>query len=568
MTTSLLDKLVFDSPVDLEHLRPVEPQLLQERYKAAYGIFLDRATRHYAAYTSKFEGCDYRPYQPQYAALICLRRNNILGASMGVGKTIISLLAVQTLYDEPDRRRSFRTGFVHIVVPNLLAATRWTEELERMPGLCGLYTLVKTEADLAAATPILIYTHDFPKLKTSHPRQKLKTKNRIAHYMGRTFQPNFLIVDEVHGLKAGTQRTQYIKYLRDRARRVLVLSGTLSDGNLAQVHHLCNFVYKDRWPYVSPQSFSQLFGQKEKVHTNYLYGSQQTEEVKDKYLQKLDPSKLAIYYQLMRRFIHRVKINEPQISKFITVPAQDVQLHPVQPTAEQIQATQEYIRQHKQALAAASYSRTAAQNAEALKLIHPLIQLANYPAELSNKALKTLEIVENADQKVAVFCSYVGSARYITSFLRNKLQDKGQQVVRLYAQDPLADPKQLSMEQRQETVDAFQYDPAVKVGVFSFNLASEAIDLTRASDVICYCMSWSLIKLLQAPARVVRSGNRNKKVGIHYLFHKGLIDEHQVFLSIEKIKGSKLLLDYELEVEASGSTELTPAEAIRQLLAS
>jgi hypothetical protein len=45
-----------------------------------------------------------------------------------------------------------------------------------------------------------------------------------------------------------------------------------------------------------------------------------------------------------------------------------------------------------------------------------------------------------------------------------------------------------------------------------------------------------------------------------------MIDEHQVALAIEKIKASRLLLDYELDANVE-EVDLSPAEALRQLLA-
>jgi len=562
----MTETLVFESYEDLEDFEPIEPKLLSEKV-SGYPQFLARASKAYAAYLSGFNGAEYRPYQPEYAALMALRRCNVMGYSMGVGKTSITLLTIQTLYEGLARHQSpYRPGLVHICVPSLLAAGRWIEELNRMPALKDKYRLVTQEKDLHQpfTAEILIYTHDFPKRKCHRLSARTESRNSIAHYLGKHFQPAFLIIDEVHGLKANSNRTEALAYLRGRARRVLVLSGTLSDGNLAQIHSLCKFVYRHHWPYRTAQAFSALFGQKQRLDTNYLYGSARHTEVPEKYLQKLDPNKLGAYYALMRQFVHRVKLNEPQVAQYLTVPEQEVQLHEIEPTACQKEAIANFITQHRTALAAAARSVTTNQNAAALQLIHPLIELANFPAVASNKPGKLLEIINSATGKVVVFCSYVGSARYVHEFLITKLGAAA--VVRLYASDPEATPVTLDATARQEIVNSFRHNKEVRVAILSINLASEAIEFPEASDTVFYCMPWSSLKLEQAVHRVVRPGNRNAKVGTHYLFQSSMIDQHQVALAIAKIRASRLLLDYELDSSVE-EADLSPAEAIRQLLA-
>jgi superfamily II DNA or RNA helicase len=564
----MTETLVFESYESLEPFSPVEPKLLSEKI-SGYPQALAKAQKAYRSYRSSFTGADNRPYQAEYAALMALRRYNIMGYSMGVGKTSITLLTIQTLYERLSKEATpYRAGLVHICVPSLLAVARWVEELERMPALRHKYRVITKEKDLLTAPPqgksseILLYTHDFPKGKSK--RLTRGTKNSLAHYLSKYYRPAFLIIDEVHGLRGGTQRTGALSYLRGRARRVLVLSGTLSDGNLAQIHSLCKFVYREHWPYRSPQAFSALFGQKQRLDTNYLYGSARHTEVPEKYLQKLDPSKLGTYYALMRHFIHRVKIDEPQVAPYLTLPAQTVELHEIEPTTEQKAATATFITTHRSALAAAAQAVTVTQKAAVLRLIHPLIELANFPTIPSNKPSRLLEIVQAATGKVVVFCSYVGSARYVHEFLINQLGTGT--AVRLYANDPELTPSTLTTKARQEVLDSFRYNDQVRVAVLSINLASEAIEFPTASDTVFYCMPWSSYKLEQSVHRVVRPGNRHTQVGTHYLYQKGMIDEHQVALAIEKIKASRLLLDYELDANVE-EVDLSPAEALRQLLA-
>jgi hypothetical protein len=554
--------IILDSLKDLEQYTVVEDNLLHDNLPA-YPNFLARAQRAYNTYRANFPSSDYRPYQPEYATLMCLRRYNIMGYGMGCAKTSITLLGVKVLYEDISKHRP---GLVHIAVPSLLAAGRWVEELERMPYFKEHYAVITSEKDLKdCKKQILIYTHDFPKGKSTFYRGTT-TPNR-SRFLKKFFKPCYLIIDEGHGLKAKTERTQHLKVLRDAARRVLLISGTLSDGNLAQIHHTCKFVYTKRWPYPTAQSFSQVFGEKEKLKTNYLYGSNTNTSAPEKFLQRLDSNKLVAYYKLMRRFVHRVKITEPQVAAYLTIPTQEVTVHRLEATEEQRTKTTAYIKEHRTKLEAAAQSTNTRHTAEALQLIHPLIELANSPENLTNKAKEVLQITKQSKGKTIIFCSYVRSARIITNYLSSSYEPG--EVIRLYANDPLENPNTLGSEERQRRISAFQYDKKVKVAVLSINLASEAIDLTKATDVILYCMPWSVTKLQQALARAVRPGNINKTVGIHYLLQQGLIDEHQVALAIEKVKGTKLLLDYEAnDLIHQDQAQLTPSETIRRLLGS
>jgi ERCC4-related helicase len=237
-------------------------------------------------------------------------------------------------------------------------------------------------------------------------------------------------------------------------------------------------------------------------------------------------------------------------------------MHSVAATLDQYAAHTEYINNYQSQLNLASHQG----DAKALRLIVPLVKIANESsiANPSNKLIKLGKLVEGSPGKVVVFCHYVASARLVTQYLNQLLgEDK---VVRLYATDPEEIPSTLTQEMQVERQSAFQYDPAIKAGIFSINLAAQSIDLTAASDVIYYCCGWSAIQMQQSLKRAVRPGNPNKIVNSHYIYTKGLIDTHQVSLAIEKIKGSRLLMDFDLE-DLTGDQDLSPAEAVRRMLA-
>ena len=546
--------LIIDDDETLNQLTLQKQPGLQNL--TSYEWFLRRTQEGYAKYLLANPIADVRPYQYEYAAIMCCRRYNMMGWQQRVGKTLGCLLAIYGLYSPI--LPTMRAKSIHIAVPSILASMSWVAELKRFPGFSELFTVVTTVKQLAAAqTPIIIYSCDFPKGKV---RSRKCNRSKVLAKL----RPNLLIVDEIHGLKAKSLRTQHMMIVRNSSRRVLGLTGTPSEGTLNEIHNLMHFIYKSRWPYRKAEHFVNQFGAKEKLTANYLYGRQHQQNAPEKFLQQLDASKMPEYYRLMQCFMHRVNISDPEVESCITVPDTEAVMHVVKPTDKQLKEQQTYIAEHRVQLERAANAKGARQQAEALQLINPLINLANQWIEnnSSPKLEALVEIVERAEGKVVIFCQRVKSAWLVSEALRRSLgRDK---VIRVYAKDEAEEIPELSQEQRIERVTAFQYDKNVKVGVFSINLASEAIELNQASDVIFYCLPWSSIKIRQAISRPVGPGNPFDIVRLHYLYHQGFIDEYQVILAVSKIKTAKALADYDIEV--TENADLSPTDAIRKLL--
>jgi hypothetical protein len=346
------------------------------------------------------------------------------------------------------------------------------------------------------------------------------------------------------------------------AKRRIGLTGTLTEIN--HIYTVCaDLIYRNEFPYSDRNTFTRHFTTKQKLRTNYT-GQANTLNGPERWLKALDTTKAPDYYDLMRRYIYRVRVDDPQVKSCITVPESIVHMHPVEATPDQLELHKAYLTAHRHQLTLATHKGA---NAQTLRLIVPLIQVANGVPE-SNKIIKVRKLVERAKGKVVVFCHYVASARLVTQYLSEYFGANA--VTRLYASDPLADPNSLSQEQQVDRRTKFQYDPGIKAGVFSLNLAAQSIDLTAASDVIYYCCGWSSLSILQSLKRAVRPGNPNKEVNTHYIYTNGLIDTHQVALAVEKIRGSKLLMDFDLDDLEGDDTgdggDLSPAEAVRRLL--
>jgi SNF2 family DNA or RNA helicase len=549
----MTNKIVLSTAEELDAFLPLEVNQLAGL--SAYSFFLERTKDGFNSFLKENPHADDRPYQYQYAAVMCCRRFNIMGWSMSVGKTTSTIVTILGLYKE--RLQQLRKGSIHIVVLNLLAAERWLEDFSKISMFKGLYQVVNSLADLEKTQcPIIIYSQDFPKRRASG--RKYSSKTTLSKRL-RKLKPTLLVVDEVHGLRSNTARTAHLKKIREKSRRCLALTGTPSEGNLKELHSILTFVYGDNWLYRSAQSFSKDFGSKQRISTSYI----QKEDAPEKYLQRLEPAKMADYYHMMRRFIHRVRIDEPQIRRCMTLPEAEHVMHAVEPDQEQKDIYDLYVASHLEQLRRVSDGITKQQQAEALQLINPLIKIANFPGDGTRPTPKIkylLDLVQRAEGKVVIFCDRVASAWLCTHHLRNTLKVE---TIRLYSKDPNAEPPEMNMEQRIEAVTEFQYNPNIKAGVFSITLAGQSIDLTKASDVIYYCLPWSSIKIQQSISRVVRSGNTYPEVKLHYLYQTGMIDEYQTKLALEKIRCSKLMLDYEVDFEAEETeSDLTPSDAL------
>lgn len=546
---------IFTDPQDLESYQVIEQDLLNQQQ--AFAMYQGRIGTLYSRLIDSNRQLEYRQYQIDDAALLCCRRHHVLTHGLGLGKTNITVLALYALYYPTTGRRP---GSIQIAVPNLLSANRWTEDLDRINDLLDeplVYEVIKSDRQLRKSTaPIFIYSHDLPKNKC---RAGSSPTANLGRWLRKHRKPSCFVIDEVHGCQANSTRTKQLSILAGTAKRRIALSGTLTE--LKHVQTVCSqIIYKRYFPYGDPGTFTKNFSLKQKLNTNYT--GRLTHNAPERFLRQLDTRKAPEYYNLMRRFIYRVRIDDPKVKECITVPESIIQMHAVEPTLEQQAEHTEYINSYQSQLNLASHQG----DARALRLIVPLIKIANHPPanKPSNKLIKLGELVKGSPGKVVVFCHYVASARLVTQYLRSLLSEY--EVVRLYATDPEEVPTTLNQELQVQRRTEFQYDPLVKVGVFSINLASQSIDLTAASDVIYYCCGWSAIQMQQSLKRAVRPGNPNKVVNSHYVYTRGLIDTHQVALAVEKIKGSRLLMDFDLE-DLTGNEDLSPAEAVRRMLA-
>jgi SNF2 family DNA or RNA helicase len=503
-----------------------------------------------------------RPYQPKLAALYASRRENICGGSQGLGKTLIAGICIAAIYD----LENSRPGTIHISAPSLLyATTRLIKDFNLVPELKGKIEVITSEKQIINSTsPIWVYNHDFLKRKS----KQLKDTSRpyFSRLMKKLHRcPSFLLLDEAHHLKPGSERTKHFQYIRRFAKRVLLLSGTLSDGRLDILNHLLRFSYKD-WN-VSDGTFLKEFGTNTKLGTNYLTGDDEIEDISPRYLPHLSVWKIPDFWEVSSTRIHRVTLNDPSVKSVIKLPEMNYTPHFIKMDQDHEIAYRAYVTEHLDVLRRyRDYGDSAIGRVKALTAIQPLIELSSFPKDyVPAKLRKCKELVSEYKArgvKTVIFTSKVGAGRLVYNYLRAEIGDKN--VVRLYAEDPEAEPRRMNDTKRAEVLSSFLFDPEVDIGVLSVNLAGESIDLTQASACIFYDLPWDAVKIDQARRRLVRPGAVRDWCDIHVLSHEGTIEKHIYNLVNEKLAKMTLVLDY--DVDRGGSQIISSVDVLTELL--
>jgi len=552
----LLTNISPNSTIEYLQQELLTKDITSTEYTNRYKQFLDKANKHYSELCDLYN-LEVRPYQPEMAALYALRANNICAGSCGLGKTFIVGLLICILYDE-----FTKPGQIQIAVPNPLSGkTRWQFDLNKLTHLKDKVEFINSENQaLNSKKPIWIYTIDFIKRNSKHIGGN---RNTIARLLKRRhLTPSLLVIDEVHLLKPDSDRSKVWDWWRRHCKRFLALSGTLSDGRLDLLIHIASLVYRDDLSYTKYDFLSE-FQVNSTVETNYIKGEEPVSKISTRYLSHLDITKLPKYADFAQQYIHRVSLNDPNVASVIKIPNYSEHEIKIMPTLEHRKYYHDVFESIKDRL-------ESVQDASwtiALNTINPLLRASAFcpPTIRNNKLEKLLELVDKCEGKTVVFVNQIETGR----ILHNKFKDiYSIDAIRLYAQDPQCRPKVLSASKREALVCRFLFDPSVKVGIFSINLAAESIDLNTASQVIFYDYPWQAIKLQQAIFRAVRPGSPVDHIKVYYLYNSGMIDRHQFYLLNERKKSTHAMLDFDpTNLRGQDLSILDTSELIKKTLA-
>lgn len=544
--------LIVDKDIPSVDLELVQKRLITDL--PSYASWLQKTKKHYDILHKSHPELDYRPYQYEFAATYASRARNLCAAGCGLGKTIIVGLLCAAIYSN-----KWKPGQVQIAAPSWLSAnTRWLIDLNKIQALEGKIEIISDESQCAKSDkPIWVYTLDFVKR-----RQKSRKESKqpyLERLIRKKYRPSLLVIDEVHLIQEGSLRYTLWRKICKKAKRVIALSGTLTDGRLEQVYNTCELIYSNRFAY-GREEFKKAFKAKRAIKSHYLQGRDDLELVNPRYLSCLAPHQIPVYSELARKYVHRVSFSDPGIRAVVSVPTRKDQLKVIEPTKQHIEEYRALIENHKEELKQMTHREYGVQ---ALTLLQILQQCSNRIRPEDRKLKKTLEIIEER-QKVAIFCSRIDISRELTLSIRKELGDK--KVIRLYATDPGEKPRTQSMDRREEEIAKFLYSEEVKVGVFSVNLASESIDLNAADTVIFYDLPWQALRIEQAVHRSVRPGSPYTEVEINYLVYKGFIDEHQYSLYAAKLESSYSLLDFNPRMRLENLAEIKTSDIAKKIL--
>ena len=375
-------------------------------------------------------------------------------------------------------------------------------------------------------------------------KRKSKVAKSIAHRLIKEKKhPIFLIVDEVHHFKGNSDRFRILKKIRKRVSRLLLLSGTLSDGNIEQIYDLLKFAYPKNFHWIKSQ-FLREFQTKKASATNYLTGEEDLVDQPTRYLPALSVYKIPTYSGIVESKIHRVRLDDPSVKCCITLPTPEISEYKLELAPDHQAYYQHLVQTHRSELERLKgYADTVVGRAKALQMLEPLIRAVSYPDDFTpTKLIKCGDLVEAfKDQgKTVIFTDKIGSGRRVHNYLSERFGS--QHCVRIYADDP--EIGRMSPAKREETLSQFLWKDDIFAGTFSIRLAGEGIDLLQASSIIFYDLPWEAIKVAQAISRCVRPGAVKPFVKIAYLFQRTTIDEHMFRLNQAKQAQMSLLLDY------------------------
>jgi SNF2 family DNA or RNA helicase len=132
---------------------------------------------------------------------------------------------------------------------------------------------------------------------------------------------------------------------------------------------------------------------------------------------------------------------------------------------------------------------------------------------IPHNRLKTLEVtLESLACKTIIFCQFVAPIKEIMELLGNEAVEYSGRIVD---------------DARQQAIDKFQYDDAVKYIVISLQSSGAyGLDLYNAGAVVYYCNGYSLERRMQSEDRAHRPGQSHECVTYVDIVCPGTVDEN------------------------------------------
>lgn len=507
-----------------------------------------------------------REYQQTYAIIGASRRHNFWAHSQGCGKTLLTILQILIVYGR--HLSSLRPGSIQIVAPRHTLNHVWYNEFNKVGIAHHCQVITKPDEFENSKKPIWIYYYDLAKQQTSRGLSLKKdpdlkghriTKDGSIDYYGYPvsylirdkFRPKQLILDEIHRLRPGTDRTYHLTHIRKKAKRVTGLSGTPMDGYIQHLSTILEFIYGPKT--INSQEFTNKFSRTEQVSTDIATGSETTS--RERPVPGVSQLQIPNFIKTTRPLMHRLTLTDPEVNKTLELPPAKYHRVEITMDVKQEKLYKDLVHSLK---GEAKIALKGVNRAPMLELITKLRIASSCPEALgfmsnTSKLVTIGQIAkefQKAKRKLLIYPIYIEEARTIYNYLLTQ----GIKTVRLYSSDPAATPRTLSAMARENVIEKFQEDEDITCMVASLELISEGLTLTEASGIIRPTRPWKATLDMQGVSRVVRPGQVHPWVDIYDLVNLNTIDLYVEELLGRKIKATTSFMDREFNVPDSKVT--------------
>ncbi len=480
-------------------------------------------------------GRSYLPYQRAGIAYALAHRNCLLGDDMGLGKTA---QAIGVLNSDESMKR------ILVICPSSLSRN-WVREFGFF-GSRGLSVGIATTTKLPA-TDVVVATYSIFSMSGGAAQTEL-----LAHDW------DALILDEAHYCKsADAKRTQRILggkgepgiRVRSGGRR-MYLTGTPIPNRPVEA-----------WPLLSslaPAEFGNWATFVKRYCSGYrgdygwdVSGASNLAELQDKMratcmVRRLKADVLT-ELPAKRRQIIEMAATTPQLRKALKAEAEAQARHDAEKAKLEAAKAAAKATDDKAAYAAAVAALASAGRVEFTEMSRVRHETAVAKAPMVAEHVR--DALEGGDGKIIVF----GHHRDVIDILRKDLADYG--CVEVTGDTPVAD--------RQDAVDAFQANPAVRVFLGNIQAAGVGLTLTASSHVVFAELDWVPGNISQAEDRAHRIGQQGS-VLIQHLVLEGSMDADMARTITEKqdvIDSALDAQDAPVAAEEPAVAEVSPAEA-------
>lgn len=409
------------------------------------------------------------PYQKKIVRQLAQMPKAILGAEMGTGKTLMSLLAME----------ANSLNKVLVLCP-AIAVANWKREAQRV----------------GFSAELRVMSYD----KARQPKT-LKELKEWGH--------QGIILDEAHFLKSsGAKRTRAVyghacdgvDGLVTGCKRVYALSGTIAPNNVSELYPHLRFMVPSR---VKGSYFAfrnRYCSIRDTRWGSVITGARNTEELKD-----------------MMRDVYIPLRSRDVLPDLPSISFNDTVVDPVD-AKEALLKLKEYEKL-PEIEALVQHLENAAETSppppsEHVATLRRLIGAAKTPAA----AQYILEMLEGSKDKVVVFAYHKSVLRHLQKLILSKVKSV------------MVDGS-CSQNERNESIHRFQNDPECRVFIGQLTACGTAITLTQSNQVVFLEQDWTPATNLQASKRCHRIGQERPVFCTNLMLHNSIDERISAALS-------------------------------------